>query len=550
MRTLGLFAGVVLVSACGSGLSDYSDPHATVVRGVLRRDDEVVLEGARLVVSNARGERLATVDVPRDGRFEFSVPESGRVRWLATNRSGHAARGEWLVQPGGVNDLGRLWLSSPQSVPWLVTERGLGFEERLTLRADGVDTVIAVAAGRVWFSDGVDVRGLAPRSGEEVTAVAGRAAVVQPGERSLTSFMIDGRFSPECWAVLAVRLTEPRQLVVWDAARGIALAEFPVPSTLVLFDDSTLSGVRGAFCDADALTLFHYTDGTHLTATRWLRGAAAPSVRSIALNQRRVGGLAANAAMLFDSPSRTFWRWDLETEVSTPAPDDASFIGYALDPSGNTVWSSFAAALRMADLTTGEYATVPGVVSASPSATWAIVDASRYRQTPLPPGSSNPFAYTLESMELRRVNLATRELELIVPDAAVVNALSVTRRDRPRLLVGDDGTLRVFLDGYGTELVNVETGARSYYWPESTERELLTEGQRLVVIESSDTFDSNDRTTNRAFFTLSEGDELRRRTFLEGPRSAPRLLGGTLYYTARDPLTAVTQVFQLDVDAR
>jgi hypothetical protein len=268
-----------------------------------------------------------------------------------------------------------------------------------------------------------------------------------------------------------------------------------------------------------------------------------------------VGALSADAVLLFEATTPpSFWRWDLQSELSIPAPSDPYFLGYALDQSGSTVWSTFSSALRMAPLsTTGAYSSLPGVTRTSPSTRFAAVDASRYRQDSAPVGSNPryPYRFTLEAFELRRVDLQTRAAEVIQPSPKLLEKLASTRADRPVVLADDDGKLRVFLDQQVEVIImNVETGASSSYWSTANERELLTESDRLVVVESTEAIDSLDYTRNRTFLSGREGEALQRRTFLEASRGQPRLKDGKLYYSGRDPLTGVTQVFMLDLDAR
>lgn len=564
-----LFVTIVMAFSCGRGAGpafvDFEQPGETRVTGELRTPDDRVPRAGRIMLRDAAGQTFGSAIADEVGRFSVSVDTTGAMSWVAVDDDGHAARGSWALQPHGANALGRLWLSAPTAAPWLVSEKGFGFEERLTDLTGGISPSFELSGDRAWVVAQNQLNGVHVISGDVRVQAAGLPwsaywkGLVSPGRYlSPVPSISDRRADAPSCGVLLVQL-DVRTLSVWDPARELELARFEFPNNGVFLDSTTRDGLVFFGCDQRRATLIRYVktanDGRELSVERYEEGRA-QHVASLALDPtERVLDRNAEAVLLFrvDGNTRTMRLW-WPAENRQLAVPNFNFISAGLDATGRTLWRDVSTDTSIVDLATGE-STSLGDADLRPSANREWLLAFR-RKGELRPAGENSSAYFTTGLELTRVNLATRVVERLpsLPpqvERALAKGLANFNGLMPTLL--DDGTVLVLVQtDEGSWVCDLLAGTVSRFAPEQARSqqsfELVRAGEHLVIIERLTEPGTTDWAETATLHVGRPGQTLRRRTFLSTTTGAVRVTRSHVVFARRDPLTGVMQLSRLALD--
>lgn len=130
MRRYPLIITLASAVACSPVDGGFGETGATL-RGRIVRADGTAAGAMKVHVRGADG-RSAIAAADQDGRFALTNPPLGRVRLLGHDGRGRGLRLDASLIDGGENDLGDVVLRPLAELPAMVTESGLGLEERVT----------------------------------------------------------------------------------------------------------------------------------------------------------------------------------------------------------------------------------------------------------------------------------------------------------------------------------------------------------------------------------------------------------------------------------
>ena len=335
---------LTLMLAVGCGPAD-TLPHRTegptFFEVDLRRFDGASLIDARVWARIGDAPLEARPDA--QGSLRVQTQTSGQLTLLVVDRDGFSARGSWVVQPEGTNQLGTLWLLPPEANPWLLSERGLGFEERVS-QIDG---------------------GVMPRVGR------GAQSLIVNTER---------RRVGQTWVAETWRF-EPK-----TGATSLLLDRSAMPLTdgcwLIATDSTSRRDVlAGAWCDADTAQWAEVDDASD-ARTLWVMRL---DRESGALTEFGPMSVARPRAVMMRSPDAvalsptTVWHLDTgQLETVTPAAQPAADVS----PDGHwaltvrTTWNPAAATTTLNSVSRLEVATGRSTELAMPAALVPLVDNS------------------------------------------------------------------------------------------------------------------------------------------------------------------------------
>ncbi|MCA3016844.1 MAG: hypothetical protein INH41_31045 [Myxococcaceae bacterium] len=565
MRT-ALVACLVLLS-CGRGtvptFVDYQEPTGTRIRGELRTPDDRAPRGGRLLLRDSSGQTIARADADEQGRFSFPTPASGPSSWLAVDDDGNAARGAVVAQPQGDNELGRVWLSASVAAPWLVSERGLGFEERLTEVQGGVSGGLELSGDRAWVIAQDRLNGVHLTAGD-VLAQASELpwapsywrGLVSPS-RSPTAFG-DRRASGRSCPVLLVHLSTTT-LVVWDPARAVELQRFEFPNMSGFVDNASRDGLVFFGCDEHGATLIRSVkpphDGRELSVEQY-KGGQARRVASLELDPGEwVLDVGPDVTLLsrFDGTTRVMRLW-WPGENRQRAVPAFNFIRVGVDATGNTLWRSGGGNASLVDSVTGESVSLGDVdLTPSPNRRWLL--GTRRKGELRPFGDGNAMAFFTTGLDLTRVNLASRTVERLSLPTAIAQSLArgVLNFDGVAFFPFDDGAVLVVVQtDDGAWLCDPVAGTAVSFAPERPRGpqrvEVVRTREHVVIVERLSQPGSTDSSESVTLHVGRLGEPLRRRTLIAATTETVRVTDTHVVMTRRAPLTGVMQLSRLALD--
>lgn len=130
MRRHPLIITLASAVACSPVDGGFGETGATL-RGRVVRADGTAAGALKIHVRGADG-RTAIATADDGGRFALADPPLGSVRLLGHDGRGEGLRQEASLTDGGENDLGDIIMRPLAELPAMVTEPGLGLEERVT----------------------------------------------------------------------------------------------------------------------------------------------------------------------------------------------------------------------------------------------------------------------------------------------------------------------------------------------------------------------------------------------------------------------------------
>ncbi len=571
-RLWALAVVAAVTGACGrssGGLQQYAVPDAgpTLARGTLRAPNDIAPRRGRIVVT-ANGQKAA-VSASDDGSFDVELAGAGTVHYVAVDDDGNAAHGEWVVQANGVNAVGRVWLSTLAASPWLVAERGLGFEERLTDFQLGVANTgsLEVVGTGLWYvgPQGIAEWNLATSESTEVLAL---------DYPSTASFgwvpRVDDRDEP-CWAM---EVRQSNSFALFDVERRKLVATQSV--TAASWARLTDEGVIGVACEGDHVTFIHFKGApdqtsTTLTTWRYTRGAAEPSVLGqVTLAPVNQGGLedgyalsqATGRSAVFLKRTLTdsgrlyeMARWDLQSPTVEQLGAAATFTS-TMSEDGLTWLDDLGDDVTLTDARSGEKTVLTSVKAQQTTDTFSMVDhvpsaqrrfAVYWAVTYQRIADHSVDLFPILGLRLWRLDLRTRAVTPLPLPNAVSDLLG--QRFDFEAAVTDDGVATVV--ARPAEAGQAVIANLTAPWVSTFEttpkamRALVFGGPTLALVEKRALPDSASYETSNAVFTGKPGEPLKRRTFLGGAAGATRRDGDVLYSIRRDPLSGFSQLFRL-----
>lgn len=559
---------ILLAASCGrdsAGLNDYRHPVGpTSLSGTLRTPDDSAPAHGRVFIRSGT-QTIAVIDADAEGHFEAKLTAPAGLAYVALDDDGNAARGQWALQLNGSNDVGRVWLSSATASPWLVLERGLGLEERMSSVAEGVLSVdsFEIAATSAWLvtRDGLVEMNLA--TGESTTHVPlGLGGLLNRGAPGMTTSGFD-----ECWALL---LAKDGELTIFDAEKKAVLTKMPLQQSAEPF--ASAAGVLHASCSDNELTVVQFsidsTDAGELRTVRFTQGAPEPTViGSLHLSKVNRGGLAEgfvpmrvsaiaavllNRRMVGSTLVYETSHWFIDSTQLSPL----SGVGSVLSEDGLTSVDDYSGQITLRDNRTGVNTTlVPEAPNdaatftlvdsySSPQGRWALLWRRQYGRTE----AGYPHMPT-KTVAVWRVNLKTRSVEPLSLPREMQALLPSEMSLEPS--IDDDGNAHLVLrpeEGQTGLVANLVSGeVSSFDLVPGDESQMFERNGSLAFVSFVRLPDPYRFERAATVFSGSIVSPLKRRTFLSGPSGLVRRTGNTLVYVRRDPLSGLPQLFRLEL---